>query len=131
MAESKDETDLEGYDSWDFTQSYKKNELISKLKGILENLEKGKVKIDVKEAKDSSAVVLNAEFSSEELLCTFEYDLEPMFIDEKAKKGYLGIKLFWSDLGIDKLIEEEGMLDEQRDDEDYDSEDDYEDYKED
>ncbi|MHA1989726.1 MAG: hypothetical protein ACW981_08305 [Candidatus Hodarchaeales archaeon] len=131
MSKNNENTELDDYDSWEFTQSYKKNELISKLRKIVENLEKGKVKVEVKESKESSAMPLDTELSSEEILCTIEYDLEPMFIDEKAKKGYLGIKLFWSDLGIDKLIEEEGMLDELEDDEDYDSEDDYQENEED
>jgi hypothetical protein len=131
MSKNDENTELDDYDSWEFTQSYRKNELISKLRKIIDNLEKGKVKFEVKESKESSAVPLDTEFSSEEILCTIEYDLEPMFIDEKAKKGYLGIKLFWSDLGIDKLIEEEGMLDELEDDEDYDSEADYEENEED
>jgi hypothetical protein len=131
VSKNDENTGIDDYDSWEFTQSYGKNELISKLRKIIDNLEKGKVKFEVKESKESSAVPLDTELSSEEILCTIEYDLEPMFIDEKAKKGYLGIKLFWSDLGIDKLIEEEGMLDELEDDEDYDSEADYEENEED
>jgi hypothetical protein len=130
MSEDKGKNPLEDYDSWEFDQIYTKNELIIKLKKIVGDLEKGKLKVEVNEAKKSPSIPLDTNIPSDDFFCTFEYEVEPMFADENAKKGYFGIKLFWSDLGIEKLIEEEEMLEDLEDEEDYDSEEDYNDDKE-
>ena len=126
MNNEEQDNSLQDYEAWEFAHTYKRNELLSKLKEIISSIESGRIKVDVQESKEANEGPLDIEFPSEEVLCTFEYDSEPMFIEESAKKGYFGIKLFWSDLGIEKLIEEEGKLDELEEGEDMEVDEDYE-----
>lgn len=119
------EDELKNYESWEFAHTYKKSELIKKLKTFVSDLEKNKLKISTEEAKEKFHDPLEIDFISDEILGTFEYDLEPMFLDENEKKGYFAIKFFWSSLGIDKLIEDEEQFDDM---EVYEDDDDSEDF---
>ncbi|OLS16505.1 MAG: hypothetical protein HeimC3_54480 [Candidatus Heimdallarchaeota archaeon LC_3] len=127
MDKNTDNSDLDDYISWEFAHAYKKEELVSKLKKFILDIEKGHIRIDVNEVEDTNEGSLDIEFPSDEVLCTFEYDSEPMYIDKNVKKDYFGIKLFWSDLGVEKLIEEEAKLDELDEDDEIDLDEDIED----
>ena len=105
------EIDEDRFESWEYTQIYSKAEFLAKLKQLIKGIESGKIKIDVDNEEDPQEGPLEIPFPKQKFLCSFEYDLEPMFIDETKNKGYFGIKLFWSDLGVEKLLEEERELD--------------------
>ena len=107
-----DEDIVDDNGSWDFSQVYDQKGLVEFFRRMLVQLEKGRFKIEAKEAERVSDGDLDIKLPEDQILLQVEYDLEEMVTEKGAKKSYLGIKVFWSDLGIERLIAEESRLEE-------------------
>ena len=107
-----DEDIVDDNGSWDFSQVYDQKGFVEFFRRMLVQLEKGRFKIEAKEAERVSDGDLDIKLPEDQILLQVEYDLEEMVTEKGAKKSYLGIKVFWSDLGIERLIAEESRLEE-------------------